>query len=89
MQGIQPKNNNKGNAQMLVIFLLASVWHAIYSQGESFGAPICKGNGRKIQGASQLENQSQAFYNEFHKQQRIQKPEKKPLNLVHNVRSST
>ena len=35
--------------------------------------------------ASQLENQSQAFHNEFHKQQRIQNPEKKPLNLVQDV----
>ena len=47
--------------------------------------PSVKTMVEKFRRASQLENQSQAFHNEFHKQQRIQNPEKKPLNLVQDV----
>ena len=47
--------------------------------------PSVKAMVEKLRGASQLENQSQAFHNEFHKQQKVLNPEKKPVNLIQDV----
>ena len=44
--------------------------------------PSVKAMVEKFRRASKLENQSQAFHNEFHKQQKVLNPEKKPVNLI-------
>ena len=77
---------NIGNLETLIVGISCLIHLLQLCLKENLlNLPSVKAMVEKFRRASQLENQSQAFHNEFHKQQKVLNPEKKPVNLIQDV----